>query len=105
MMLVGIPLKISTMSAAWQPQFGWIMVQGPVTSFLSVKIATTGSLEATPGVSQVHSLLSVNIVTPGIRQVVHRFTPDMNHALVVLFVFCITWWPSYVCQGVIPSRE
>ena len=63
------------------------MVQVPVNSFLSVNIAAaTGPLETTPGMSQVHSLLSVNIATPGSLQVVHRFTPgrylpSVNQAL------------------------
>ena len=56
-------------------QSDWIMVQVPVKSFSSVNIATTGPLEATLGISQVHSLLSVNIATPDSLQVVHRFTP------------------------------
>ena len=53
-----------------------IMVQVPVSSFSSVNIATTGLLEATPGMSQVHILLSVNVATSGSLQVVHRFTPS-----------------------------
>ena len=43
-------------------------------SFLNLNLATTGPLEATPEMSQVHSLLSVNIVTLSSLQVVHRFT-------------------------------
>ena len=56
-------------------QSDWILVQVSVNSFLSVNIATTGPLKATPGMSQVHNLLSVNIVTPGSHQVVHKFIP------------------------------
>ena len=43
--------------------------------FPSVNVVTTGPLEATPGMSRVNNLLSVNIATPGSLQVAHRFTP------------------------------
>ena len=56
-------------------QSDWIMVQVPVNNFLSVNIATTGPLEATPGMSQVQNLLSVNIATPGGSQVHSRWVP------------------------------
>ena len=48
------------------------MVQVSVDSFSSMNMATTGSLEATPGMSQLHSLLSVNTMTPGSLKVIHR---------------------------------
>ena len=44
-------------------------------------------LEAIPERSQVHSLLSVNIATPDIFQVVHRFTPSVNQALEIKLNF------------------
>ena len=53
----------------------WQMVQASMTSFFSMNIATAVFLEVTPGMTQVRSLLSVNIATPGSLQVVHRFTP------------------------------
>ena len=57
-----------------------------MNSFSSVNTGTTGPLEATPDMSQVYSLLSVNIATPSSLQVVHKFTPggylpSVNQAL------------------------
>ena len=56
-------------------QSDWITVQRSVHSFSSISIRTTGPLEATPVMAQVHRLLSVNIATPGSLQMVHRLTP------------------------------
>ena len=53
----------------------WTMAQACVISFSIVKIATTGTLEATPEVSQVRRQFSVNIVTTGSFRVVQKFTP------------------------------
>ena len=68
-------IEKSTMAATWQPQSDWIMVQVPVTSFLSVNVAPARSLEAAPGTRQPASLLSVNVVTPGSSQVPSRWVP------------------------------
>ena len=47
---------------------------------ITVNIVTTGSLEATPWMSRVHSLLSVNLVSPGSLYVVHRLSVNQQPA-------------------------
>ena len=53
-------------------------------------ITITGPLEATPAISQVHSLPSVYIATPGSLQVVHRFTPGGHQPKPSLNLFALS---------------